>query len=301
MGSAAGARTPAGEPIRDTGAAPTDDSVSTEWPQTMAPDAYHGIAGEMVKAISPHTESDPAALAQTRVDAFPDLPCGLGHDHSPHTTSAACRPLKPLREIAQHAFRQVCATEGQAFRPLHAQEQEGLANPFAVSVCVSSARSSSTVMWPMIEMCASVAVTGSFFVRVARVPVSHAVLVVEDKVFPCRATTRRTCANSGSMTSRRLSGTPFVYDPPLSRQTSCPSPFRSADRAPATSSPRRSTVPTLPAASSALAQRCCGRGPTTHLCVPSMFRRSAGRTGWGNDDRLPLAYKGNARPIRRTT
>jgi hypothetical protein len=35
---------------------------STNWPDPLVSAAFHGIAGETVKAIEPHTESDPAAL-----------------------------------------------------------------------------------------------------------------------------------------------------------------------------------------------------------------------------------------------
>jgi len=37
------------------------DLPPTRWP-TMAPEAFHGILGEIVKAIEPHSEADPAAL-----------------------------------------------------------------------------------------------------------------------------------------------------------------------------------------------------------------------------------------------
>lgn len=40
-----------------------------EWP-TLGEDAFHGIAGELVKAIEPHSESDPAALLVTLLTAF---------------------------------------------------------------------------------------------------------------------------------------------------------------------------------------------------------------------------------------
>jgi hypothetical protein len=33
-----------------------------EWPEPLDAEAYYGLAGEMVKVIEPHTESDPAAL-----------------------------------------------------------------------------------------------------------------------------------------------------------------------------------------------------------------------------------------------
>ena len=38
---------------------PVPDS---NWPQPLAEAAYHGLAGEIVRTIEPHTESDPVAL-----------------------------------------------------------------------------------------------------------------------------------------------------------------------------------------------------------------------------------------------
>ncbi len=32
------------------------------WPEPPAPDAYHGLAGEIVQAIAPHTEADPVSV-----------------------------------------------------------------------------------------------------------------------------------------------------------------------------------------------------------------------------------------------
>src|SRR5712671_70478 len=32
------------------------------WPDPLPSEAYHGLAGEIVRAIEPHTEADPAAL-----------------------------------------------------------------------------------------------------------------------------------------------------------------------------------------------------------------------------------------------
>jgi hypothetical protein len=38
------------------------NSDARKWPAPMDPAAYHGIAGELVRMIEPHTEADPAAL-----------------------------------------------------------------------------------------------------------------------------------------------------------------------------------------------------------------------------------------------
>ena len=35
------------------------------WPKPLAPEAYHGVTGEVVKAIAPHTEANPAAILVT--------------------------------------------------------------------------------------------------------------------------------------------------------------------------------------------------------------------------------------------
>src|SRR5262249_53764740 len=68
--------------------------------------------------------------------------------------------------------------------------------------------SSSTVTWPTIEICAPVARRDEFLVMVERMPPSHAFLIRDDKVLPCRSTTASTPANSGSVTIKRLSETP---------------------------------------------------------------------------------------------
>jgi len=40
----------------------TEDYPVSTWPSPLAPEAYYGLAGEIVKTIEPHTEADPAAL-----------------------------------------------------------------------------------------------------------------------------------------------------------------------------------------------------------------------------------------------
>src|SRR5215813_14103371 len=73
----------------------------------------------------------------------------------------------------------------------------------------------------MIEMCASVAFVGEFFTRMFRSPVSHALRITGDSVFPSRLRTFRTDANSLSNTRSRLSMIPGPLpstkrnDPPL--------------------------------------------------------------------------------------
>jgi hypothetical protein len=43
---------------------------SEEWPQPLAPDAYHGLLGEIVATIEPHTESDAVAILVQTLVAF---------------------------------------------------------------------------------------------------------------------------------------------------------------------------------------------------------------------------------------
>jgi len=40
----------------------TNNQDEVTWPAPLAPEAYHGLAGDIVKTIEPHTEADPAAL-----------------------------------------------------------------------------------------------------------------------------------------------------------------------------------------------------------------------------------------------
>jgi hypothetical protein len=41
-----------------------------QWPDPLEPEAFHGVAGDFVRAIAPHTESDPAALLIQFLAAF---------------------------------------------------------------------------------------------------------------------------------------------------------------------------------------------------------------------------------------
>lgn len=43
-------------------AAPAEESAHANWPASLAPEAFYGLAGELVHAIEPHSEADPAAL-----------------------------------------------------------------------------------------------------------------------------------------------------------------------------------------------------------------------------------------------
>jgi len=49
-----------------------------DYPKPLAPEAFYGLAGEIVRRIEPHTEADPAALLFQFLAAFGNL---IGHDH----------------------------------------------------------------------------------------------------------------------------------------------------------------------------------------------------------------------------
>jgi hypothetical protein len=51
---------PKAEPHSD--ASPADDIPVNPWPDPLADAAYHGLAGDIVRAIEPHSEADPVAL-----------------------------------------------------------------------------------------------------------------------------------------------------------------------------------------------------------------------------------------------
>jgi hypothetical protein len=47
--------------------------ASPPWPEPLREDAFHGVAGEIVQAIEPNSESDPAALLLTQLVGFGNL------------------------------------------------------------------------------------------------------------------------------------------------------------------------------------------------------------------------------------
>lgn len=50
--------------IRETSAQPEEEHIPQvgTWPEPLAKEALHGLAGDIVRTIEPHTEADPAAL-----------------------------------------------------------------------------------------------------------------------------------------------------------------------------------------------------------------------------------------------
>jgi len=49
---------------------PAIGTITTTWPEPLAEPALYGVAGQIVRAIEPHTESDPAALLVQTLVAF---------------------------------------------------------------------------------------------------------------------------------------------------------------------------------------------------------------------------------------
>ena len=50
-----------------------DGSSGYNWPDPLTPEAFHGLAGEIVQAIEPHSEADPAALLTQLLVGFGNL------------------------------------------------------------------------------------------------------------------------------------------------------------------------------------------------------------------------------------
>ncbi len=82
--------------------------------------------------------------------------------------------------------------------------------------------SSCLVMCPTMPMCAPVARSGLFFAIVCSVLPSQALRITGESVFPSRARTFITCANSDSTTSLRFSPTGSSFS--LASATSAISP-----------------------------------------------------------------------------
>jgi hypothetical protein len=90
---AAPAWEPPAEQVPATGqASPTGeaDSLATRWPAPLAPQAFHGVMGDLVRLIYPHTEADPVALLLSGLVAFGSV-IGRGPhfvaDGAPHFTN----------------------------------------------------------------------------------------------------------------------------------------------------------------------------------------------------------------------
>ncbi len=58
---------------------PLELPTAPQWPAPMHPAALHGLAGKVVRAIEPHTESDPAALLALFLAAFGNMADSSAH------------------------------------------------------------------------------------------------------------------------------------------------------------------------------------------------------------------------------
>src|SRR5262249_35570613 len=52
---------------------PGQERTPIQWPEALGETAYHGLAGDIVRAIDPHTEADPAALLVQFLVSFGNL------------------------------------------------------------------------------------------------------------------------------------------------------------------------------------------------------------------------------------
>ncbi|MFI5323758.1 MAG: primase C-terminal domain-containing protein, partial [Thermodesulfobacteriota bacterium] len=52
---------------------PGEETEEVPWPSPLPKTAYHGLAGDIVKAIEPHTESDPAAILTEFLSCFGNI------------------------------------------------------------------------------------------------------------------------------------------------------------------------------------------------------------------------------------
>jgi len=57
-----------------------------KWPEPLAPEAFYGLAGDVVRAIAPHTEADPASLLLNFLSMF-----GNAVGFEPHAVAEAAR------------------------------------------------------------------------------------------------------------------------------------------------------------------------------------------------------------------
>jgi len=58
------------EPPPEPSGSESSNESGTNWPSPLSNEAFHGLAGEIVNAIAPHTEADPAALLIQLMTAF---------------------------------------------------------------------------------------------------------------------------------------------------------------------------------------------------------------------------------------
>lgn len=72
---------------------PSTLNIESEWPSVMAPEAFHGPAGELVHMVDPHTEADPAAVLLQTLIGFGNMAGRSAHfvaDASTHYVNEFC-------------------------------------------------------------------------------------------------------------------------------------------------------------------------------------------------------------------
>ncbi len=92
-----------------------DTAVAVPWPEPPAPAAFHGIAGELVALVDPHTEADPAAVLLSFFVAF-----GNAVGRGPHFEVEAARHYTNLNAVlvGQTARGRKGSSWAQVRRPL---------------------------------------------------------------------------------------------------------------------------------------------------------------------------------------
>jgi len=78
--------TPEWQPPESPAADQSFAAPVSKWPQQLAPEAFYGLAGDVVKTIAPHTEADPASLLLNFLVYF-----GNAAGREPHAIAEAAR------------------------------------------------------------------------------------------------------------------------------------------------------------------------------------------------------------------
>lgn len=98
-----------------------DAKAMNAWPEPLAEEAFHGLAGDFVRAIGPHTESDPAALLLQYLTAF-----GNAVGRGPHFTAEADRHGANLNMVlvGQSSRGGKGTSKGQVLRTYAAADED---------------------------------------------------------------------------------------------------------------------------------------------------------------------------------
>jgi hypothetical protein len=98
------------------------DPAPDGWP-TLHPDALHGLAGDVVRTLGPHTESDPVALLVTFLTVVGAMvPVGADPRHAPHAVAdAALHPARLATVVTGITSR---ARKGTSFENVRGVIQE---------------------------------------------------------------------------------------------------------------------------------------------------------------------------------